>query len=514
MSGLEGLLAGRTLGGRYHVEAVIGRGGMGAVYRATDQRLGRPVAVKVVIVHGGDAEARGRLRQRFHREAQAAARLRHPNVVAAYDFGTDPELGLDYFVMELLDGEDLAALLARSGGGPTHIALDILDQAARGLAAGHRAGLVHRDVKPGNLFLARGEWAEEVQVKVLDFGIAQVAAEDLTLTHLTVAGRGPLSPAYASPEQFQGETRLTPASDVFSLGAVALHLLLGEKSLSGVPDPARREAEAAAGLARLATVPGVSPEVREVIGRSLAPRPGDRFPDAAAFRAALVAARRGETAHDLILAEPPAPPPVAAPPARRSAWKMALPVAGLLALGVGIYAMERGGDEAPVAGAGEPDSLPPVVVVRPPPADTLTLPEVPPPPDSVVMTLPPESVPLAGPLPVETAPAEVPDRVYGVEEVDEAPELRNRREVRRRLAREYPRLLRRQGVPGQTQVQLVIDPEGRVEPGSIQVFFSTDPAFEEPARRVVEEMEFSPGRLGGRPVRVRAMVPITWNVER
>ncbi|MDP9347975.1 MAG: serine/threonine protein kinase, partial [Gemmatimonadota bacterium] len=257
MSGLEGLLAGRTLGGRYHVEAVIGRGGMGAVYRATDQRLGRQVAVKVVFVHAGDAEARERLRQRFQREAQAAARLRHPNVVAAYDFGTDPELGLDYFVMELLDGEDLATLLAGSGPPPADTALDILDQAARGLAAGHRAGLVHRDVKPGNLFLVRGEWVEEVHVKVLDFGIAQVAAEDLTLTHLTVAGRGPLSPAYASPEQLRGETRLTPATDVFSLGAVALQLLLGEKVLSGTPDAAARRAEAAAGIARLAAVPGV-----------------------------------------------------------------------------------------------------------------------------------------------------------------------------------------------------------------------------------------------------------------
>ncbi|MDQ3388215.1 MAG: serine/threonine protein kinase, partial [Gemmatimonadota bacterium] len=281
MSGIEGLLAGRVLGGRYHVEAVVGRGGMGAVYRAVDQRLGRPVALKVIIVHAPDAAARERLRQRFHREAQSAARLRHPNVVVVHDFGTDPELDLDYLVMELLDGEDLAALLAREGAPPLATSLEILDQAARGLGAGHRAGLVHRDVKPGNLFLARGERGEEVRVRVLDFGIAQLAEEEDTLTHLTVAGGGPLSPAYASPEQLSGGIRLTPASDVFSLAVVGLQLATGEKLLSGAG--VDRSAQIAEGLRRLSDV-GVGPDVSEVLGRSLLENPAARPADAHAFR--------------------------------------------------------------------------------------------------------------------------------------------------------------------------------------------------------------------------------------
>ena len=117
MSGLEGLLLGRVLGGRYRIEEVIGRGGMGAVYRATDERLGRRVAVKVITVAmGDDPEARRRVRARFHREARAAAALpHHPNVVPVYDYGTDDELGLDFIVMELLQGHDLATRLGRAG---------------------------------------------------------------------------------------------------------------------------------------------------------------------------------------------------------------------------------------------------------------------------------------------------------------------------------------------------------------------------------------------------------------
>ncbi|HET6233312.1 MAG TPA: TonB family protein [Longimicrobiaceae bacterium] len=305
MSGIEGLLAGRTLAGRYSVEKVIGRGGMGAVYRATDERLGRPVAVKVMMVPASDADSRERVRQRFLREAQAAARLRHPNVVTVHDFGVDEELGLDYLVMELLEGEDLAAAMARAGRMPPATALGILGQAASGLAAGHRAGMVHRDVKPGNLFLETGEQGG-VEVRVLDFGIAQVAFDDLTLTHVTVAGRGPLSPAYASPEQLAGERRLTPASDVFSLGAVALYLLTGERPLTG-GDPGRTGDEVDAGIAAAEGVPGVTPALVEVLRRAMSTNPTARFADGAAFREALDAVRSGDDATALHLAAEPPP---------------------------------------------------------------------------------------------------------------------------------------------------------------------------------------------------------------
>src|SRR3954471_20731445 len=244
MYGIAGLLTGRTLAGRYLIEAVIGRGGMGAVYRATDERLSRPVAVKVVGAVAADPAEHDRLRARFHREARAAAGLRHPNVVQVHDFGTDPELDLDFLVMELLSGEDLSARLMRGLAPHLPSAVSILRQAARGLGAGHRAGLVHRDVKPGNLFIEGGEGGDALHVRVLDFGIAQLGAEDGTVTQLTVYGRSPFSPAYASPEQLRGDEHIGFASDVFSLAAVGYHLVTGTRPFTSA-DPARASAEVA-----------------------------------------------------------------------------------------------------------------------------------------------------------------------------------------------------------------------------------------------------------------------------
>lgn len=283
MSGLEGLLLGRVLGGRYRIEEVIGRGGMGAVYRSTDERLGRKVAVKVITVAmGDDPETRRRVRARFQREARAAAALpHHPNVVPVYDYGTDEELGLDYIVMELLQGHDLATRLQRSGAPPLAIALQILREAARGLAVGHRAGLVHRDVKPGNIFLARDH--DELQVRMVDFGIAKLADDEDTANQLTQDGRIPHSPAYASPEQLRGLTQLTPASDVFSLGAVGFQLLTGERPYTDadrnrmslgmpVPAPSLRSRN-----------PAIPTAIEEIVQKALAFDATDRFPDAMAM---------------------------------------------------------------------------------------------------------------------------------------------------------------------------------------------------------------------------------------
>jgi cytochrome c-type biogenesis protein CcmH/NrfG len=306
MSGLESLLTGRVIADRYRIEAVIGRGGMGAVYRATDERLGRPVAVKVITIAGGmEGDTREKLRARFRHEASAAARLpHHPNVVPVYDYGTDPALGLDFLVMELLHGQDLASLLSRSGPPPISTALTILLGAARGVAVGHRARLIHRDVKPGNVFLAESGEGDATMVRVLDFGIAKAMADDDSGTQLTHDGRAPLSPAYASPEQLRGEERLTPASDVFSLGALGYQLLVGDRPFTEpdrnrmsvgmpVPVPSIR--------ARRADVPE---PVEAVLSRAMSFDPLERFPDAGAFADALQRVMAGE---------PAPPPPVAAP---------------------------------------------------------------------------------------------------------------------------------------------------------------------------------------------------------
>lgn len=310
MYGIAGLLTGRSLCGRYRIDAVIGRGGMGAVYRAADERLGRAVAVKVIGITAADPAEHARLQARFLREARAAAALHHPNVVSVYDFGTDPEVGLDFLVMELLQGEDLAVRLARTGPPPVHVSLSILRQAARGLAAGHRAGLVHRDVKPGNLFLETSDHPDEPHVRVLDFGIAQVSGEEGTVTHLTEFGRSPFSPAYASPEQMRGDERLTPASDVFSLAAVGYNLLTGVRPFTS-SDPARmaeETSEAVAALPRRA--PGVPGHVLDALARALSIHPLARYSDAAALADALGnEAGAAAPAHAAAATVPPAPQP-------------------------------------------------------------------------------------------------------------------------------------------------------------------------------------------------------------
>jgi tRNA A-37 threonylcarbamoyl transferase component Bud32 len=283
--GLEGLLTGHTLVKRYKIEEVCGRGGFAVVYRATDTRLGRPVAVKVITLTAEDPEQREVLRQRLHREARAAASLpHHPNLVTVHDVGTDPELGLDFLVMELLQGENLSQALQRERL-PLSRALGILRDAAEGLAIGHRAGLVHRDVKPGNIFLARAhnDDPEAYRVCLLDYGIAMAIEDDQTVTR--GMGNNPLSPAFASPEQLAGRRDLSPATDVFSLGVVGYQLLTGERPFTTEPGQMPTGWTVRTPIRELN--PEVSPAVEEVVMRAMAVDPHDRYPNADLFAEAL-----------------------------------------------------------------------------------------------------------------------------------------------------------------------------------------------------------------------------------
>ncbi|HSM50687.1 MAG TPA: serine/threonine-protein kinase, partial [Thermoanaerobaculia bacterium] len=202
--------------GRYRIVEEIGRGAMGAVFRAHDPQLDREVAVKVISASlageslpGGEAEAR------VLREARLTARLRHPGIVAVHDAGRQgPDL---YLVMELVEGESLAARLARGSYPVASEALEIVAQAAEALAVAHAAGIIHRDMKPGNLLLA-----PDGRVKVSDFGVAKAVGES---TELTRTGMLVGSPAYMAPEQIKGEA-LDGRADLFSLGVVLYELLL------------------------------------------------------------------------------------------------------------------------------------------------------------------------------------------------------------------------------------------------------------------------------------------------
>jgi tetratricopeptide (TPR) repeat protein/tRNA A-37 threonylcarbamoyl transferase component Bud32 len=295
MSGFEHLLIGRVVGRHYRIEEVLGDGGFGVVFRASDLRHGRAersVAVKVLkLPVRAPADEVARLRARFRHEASYAARLpTHPGIVPVYDYGTDEGLGRDYIVMELLRGEDLRARLSRPDPLPMAQALRFLRDAARALSVGHQEGLVHRDVKPGNLFLAEPEdGGAEPEVRVLDFGIAKPLRHDPehTATHLTLDGRAPLSARYAAPEQLAADAKITCATDVYALGVVGFEMLTRTRLFTDA-DQNRREAGLPVPLPSVrARNPEVPEEVEEVLLRALADEPARRFPDAGAFARAL-----------------------------------------------------------------------------------------------------------------------------------------------------------------------------------------------------------------------------------
>src|SRR5438477_2359585 len=177
----------------------LGRGAMGVTYRATERTLRRSVALKVIDTHGSEAS-----RERFLREARAAAALRHPNVAGVFRFGALAETDRCYCAMELVEGETLDALVRRDGPLKLELALEIAIQVTRALIAAAERNLVHRDLKPGNIMLTTNENAPaKIEVKVIDFGLAKAAgnvAEEMELTHGEFVG----TPAFASPEQFAG----------------------------------------------------------------------------------------------------------------------------------------------------------------------------------------------------------------------------------------------------------------------------------------------------------------------
>jgi serine/threonine protein kinase len=204
-----------SVAGRYRIERRLGAGGMSTVFMATDAVLERPVAVKLLAEHLADDEA---FVARFRREALSAARLQHPNIVQVFDSGNDPESGRHYIVMEYVDGPSCADLLREFKQLEVDQTVDVVRDACHGLDYAHRAGVVHRDVKPGNLLISR----ETGITKLADFGIAKAAEQ----TRITQVGSVLGTAAYLSPEQARGE-EAGPASDIYSLGVCAYQFLTG-----------------------------------------------------------------------------------------------------------------------------------------------------------------------------------------------------------------------------------------------------------------------------------------------
>ncbi len=220
MSDTSGLI-GRIFDSRYQITALVGRGGMGTVYKAVHVAMNQTVALKVLHREMSRDE---RQVQRFYQEARASSRLKHPNTIRVFDFGRSDE-GHLYFAMEFLEGETLTQLLRREGALPVRRALNIVRQVAKALAEAHMNGLVHRDLKPDNIFITQ-IYGEQDFVKVLDFGIAKFIQGNPEYGALTQAGVVCGTPLYLSPEQALGRT-LDGRSDLYSLGVILYEMLAG-----------------------------------------------------------------------------------------------------------------------------------------------------------------------------------------------------------------------------------------------------------------------------------------------
>lgn len=267
-----------AVGNHYLIENEIGRGGMAVVYKATDLRLNRPVAIKVL---PPDVAFNGDVKVRFIREAQTAAQLSHPNIVPIYSVDDREGDSIVYFVMSYVDGESLGVRLSREGAWPIDQTIRVLRDVADALAYAHSHGVVHRDIKPDNILIDRASG----RPLVTDFGIARAAAGE---TRLTVTGVAVGTPAYMSPEQALGEREVDGRSDVYSLAVVGYHMLVGETPFKAANTPAmlvKHVSERPRPIReRRADIPAY---LAVAIDRALAKRPEHRFADAAEFRDAL-----------------------------------------------------------------------------------------------------------------------------------------------------------------------------------------------------------------------------------
>ena len=314
----------------------LGGGGMGIVYRARDEQLGRFVAIKVI---SDDLLKDSGAIDRFRREARAASALNHPNICTIYEIGEWE--GQPFIAMELIDGESLAERL-RQGRLPTNLLLDLSIQLADGLAAAHAAGIIHRDLKPANLFITnRG------QIKILDFGLAKISPTDVDATkhrdEQSSAGSIVGTVAYMSPEQARGET-IDLRSDLFSLGAVMYEMATGHQAFAGntaatsfdhilnhdPPPPSR-------------TSPELPPEIDAIISKALEKDRDLRFQSAADLRADLARLRRDSDSH-------PHHPAVAAPKRRYGVAVAAIAIAVAVLASVGLVLHKR---ETPPADEGK-----------------------------------------------------------------------------------------------------------------------------------------------------------------
>jgi serine/threonine protein kinase len=379
------LLVGSTVAGKYHVDRLIGRGGMGAVFQATHASIGKRVALKFLGVRtsqDGDAATR------FQREAEAASLAESPHIVQIFDSGRS-EQGLPFLVMELLTGEDLRERLRRERRLDAETSVRIGVQVLKALRQAHAAGIVHRDLKPDNVFLCRRD-DEPSFVKIVDFGISKLQRRDIdTLTHEgAVLGTA----FYMSPEQAQSFPDIDGRTDLFSVGAILYEMLTGEPPHAGPTYEAVLIAICTRDAADVRDkAPGVPERLAHVIARALKRDRQERYASAGEMLTELEASLAGHTPTKT-LAE--TPPPV---PHRYRTLVLTL-MAGLGGFAIAAYLITRRVGESDARATTTP---------RAPAAVVSALPAAPVPPASA----PPEPPRVEKPLPRPSKAHEAPKTV-------------------------------------------------------------------------------------------------------
>jgi serine/threonine protein kinase len=278
---LEGLV-GQTIAHKYLLQRLIGAGGMGAVYEAKNLATHGRFALKLMLAslaHRGDQV------ERFFREARASARIQHPNIVQVFDVGQGDD-GVFFIVQEFLQGRDLRALLDERGTLPPHEALTLLAPVMSALATAHAQGVVHRDIKPDNIFIAQLATGERT-AKIIDFGIAKLSEAGTENLSVTRTGAAIGTPLYMSPEQARGDRSIDGQTDIWSLGVVLYEALSGRTPFAGESYNAVLAKILTMVPPRLDTVvPDLHPAIADVVARALAPSRGERYQTMDEFLAA------------------------------------------------------------------------------------------------------------------------------------------------------------------------------------------------------------------------------------